>query len=390
MGTYSRVGLQGSQPVETHWVRIPGPAVIRGKGLHNMSGITPANSANSQAGGARAQSQPLTSRDLARRAGVSQSTVSRVLAGSPHVRAETRERVLKVLEEANYTPNALARAMKTGRTYTVGVFMMRVKSPFHAALLDTICRALSDSGLHMILWNLEHDTDEAAAQVAQRNLVDGCIFTSALSDSKAERAAVRSGIPSVLVHRELDDVACDQVIGDNRSGGAQVARYLVGAGHTRIGLVTTTGMNASTICDREEGFRAALAACGVDLPPDLIVRGASEHHEGHAAVRQLMNSDTPPSAIFAVTDLLACGVLDGARSIGVRVPDDLWVVGFDNIDMAAWESFDLSTVNQPTEDIVATGIELLKRRIADPSVEPERVTLPCSLVVRGSTGNTPA
>lgn len=336
-----------------------------------------------------AGSQPLTSRDLARQAGVSQSTVSRVLAGSPLVKAETRERVLRVLEEHSYTPNALARAMKTGRTNTVGVFMTRVKSPFHAALLDTICRALFDSELHMVLWNLEHDSDESAAEAARRNLVDGFIFTSALSGTTAERQAVQSGIPSVLVHRGLDNLECDQVIGDNRAGSAQVAEYLVHGGHTSIGLVTG-GMDASTIRDREQGFCSALKEYGVDLPPHLIVRGASDHQEGHAAVRQLMNSETPPSAIFAVTDLLACGVLDGARSMGVRVPDDLWVVGFDNVDMAAWESFDLTTVDQPIEAMVAAAIGLLKRRIADPSQETELVTLPCPLVVRGSTGHTPA
>ena len=165
--------------------------------------------------------------------------------------------------------------MKTGRTDTVGVVMTRVQSPFHAALLDTICRTLSASRLHMILWNGEHDSQEGAIEMAQRNLVDGVIFTAALSDSTAERAAVRAGVPAVLLHRRLDDLACDQVIGDNRGGSTQVGRYLAAAGHRRIGLVTG-GLDASTIRDREEGFRAGL----VESPPGSAGRSSSHRTDG--------------------------------------------------------------------------------------------------------------
>ena len=335
-----------------------------------------------------AKARPVTSRDLARHAGVSQSTVSRVLAGSPHVRPETRERVLKVLEEQDYEPNALARAMKTGRTDTVGVFMTRVKSPFHAALLDTICRKLADTRLHMTLWNLEHDSAEFAAQAAHRNLVDGFIFTSAVQSSRVERAAVRSGTPSVLVHRAIEGLACDQVVGDNRSGAHQVATYLAQAGHRRVALVTTGHRDASTIRDREDGFREGLEQAGVELPPELVVRADARHRSGHAAARELLSRAQPPTAIFTVTDLQALGVLDAARALGIPVPEELWVVGFDNVEMSSWESFDLTTVNQPIEELVGTAIELLRRRLTDPSAEPKIVTLPCLLVVRGSTGHT--
>jgi LacI family transcriptional regulator len=329
-----------------------------------------------------------TSRDLARLAGVSQSTVSRVLTGNPRVHADTRARVLRVLEEMNYSPNALARAMKTGRTDAIGVFMSRITSPFHATLLDLIGRRLSALGLQMVLWDVEHEAAEATRQVIGQRLVDGFVFTSATFESELHTVALASGTPTVLLHRGIDDLQCDQVVGDNWQGAYDLGRYLLRSGHRRVGLVTSP-WTVSTARDRERGLRAALEEAGIELADRFVFTGGAAHAHGHAAARELLSRPDPPTAIFAITDVLAFGVLDGARSLGVRVPDDLWVAGFDNTDMASWEAFDLTTVDQPVHTIVDTGIELLRRRIAEPSVEPVVTKLPCTLVVRGSTGNVP-
>jgi LacI family transcriptional regulator len=333
-------------------------------------------------------SRPPTSRDLARLAGVSQATVSRVLTNNPKVNPETRARVLQVLKEANYTPNALARAMKTGRTDTIGVFMTRVTSPFHAELLDEIGRVLSSMGLHMILWNIEHDPEETVAEVLQQRLVDGFLLTSATYDSKLHTMALASGTPTVLLHRGIDGLDCDQVVGDNWQGAYDAGRYLVEAGHTDIGLVTLTH-TGNTSRDRDLGFRTALADAGVKIKPSNVVSVGVPHSAGHAAAQKLLSRKKPPTAIYTVTDLLAFGILDGARAIGARVPDDLWVIGFDNTELAAWEAFDLTSVEQPVHAIVETGIQLLRDRIMDPDRPTQVVTLPCPLVVRGSTAGTP-
>ncbi|GAA1534033.1 LacI family DNA-binding transcriptional regulator [Kribbella lupini] len=334
-------------------------------------------------------SRPPTSRDLARLAGVSQATVSRVLTNNPKVNPETRARVLQVLKEANYTPNALARAMKTGRTDTIGVFMTRVTSPFHAELLDEIGRVLSSVGLHMILWNIEHDPEESVSKVLQQRLVDGFLLTSATYDSTLHTMAVESGTPTVLLHRGIDGLDCDQVVGDNWQGAYDAGRYLAEAGHTEIGLVRLEH-TGNTSRDRELGFRAALDEAGVKIKARNTVTVGVQHADGHAAAQKLLSQKKPPTAIYTMTDLLAFGILDGARALGVRVPDDVWLIGYDNTDLAAWESFDLTTVAQPIHAIVETGIDLLRRRIADPESPTEIVTLPCPLVVRGSTANTPA
>lgn len=332
--------------------------------------------------------RPPTSRDLARLAGVSQATVSRVLTNNPKVNPETRARVLQVLKDANYTPNALARAMKTGRTDTIGVFMTRVTSPFHAELLDEIGRVLSSMGLHMILWNIEHDPEEAVAEVLQQRLVDGFLLTSATYDSKLHTMALASGTPTVLLHRGIDGLDCDQVVGDNWQGAYDAGRYLVDAGHTEIGLVTLTP-TGNTSRDRDAGFRAALTDAGVKLKPSNVITVGVPHAEGHAAAEKLLSRKKPPTAIYTVTDLLAFGILDGARAIGAHVPDDVWVIGFDNTEMAAWESFDLTSVEQPIHSIVEAGIDLLRQRIATPDRPAQVVTLPCPLAIRGSTANSP-
>ncbi|HEY0618194.1 MAG TPA: LacI family DNA-binding transcriptional regulator [Kribbella sp.] len=331
--------------------------------------------------------RPPTSRDLARLAGVSQATVSRVLTNSPRVSPDTRARVLQVLADANYTPNALARAMKTGRTDTIGVFMTRVTSPFHAALLDEIGRLLNQVGLHMILWNIEHDPEESVSEVIQQRLVDGFILTSATYTSKLHTIALASGTPTVLLHRGIDGLDCDQVVGDNWQGAYDAGRYLVEAGHRDIGLVTLEH-TGNTSRDRDLGFRAALAEAGVSIKERNVITTAVNHADGHAAAQKLLSAKKPPTAIYTVTDLLAFGLLDGARALGVRVPDDIWVVGFDNTDMASWEAFDLTTVDQPVHAIVKAGIDLLRHRIADPSAETTIISMPCPLVVRGSTANT--
>ncbi|MGW6278815.1 LacI family DNA-binding transcriptional regulator [Kribbella sp. NPDC055071] len=331
--------------------------------------------------------RPPTSRDVARLAGVSQATVSRVLTNNPKVNPETRARVLQVLKDANYTPNALARAMKTGRTDTIGVFMTRVTSPFHAELLDEIGRVLSSVGLHMILWNIEHDPEESVGNVIQQRLVDGFLLTSATYDSTLHTMALASGTPTVLLHRGIDGLDCDQVVGDNWQGAYDAGRYLVEAGHTDIGLVTLTH-TGNTSRDRDLGFRAALADAGVKIKPANVVSVGVPHADGHAAATKLLRRKKPPAAIYTVTDLLAFGILDGARAVGAKVPDDLWVVGFDNTEMAAWEAFDLTSVEQPVHAIVETGVDLLRRRIQDPERPTEIITLPCPLVIRRSTANT--
>lgn len=330
----------------------------------------------------------VTSRDVARAAGVSQATVSRVVQSSERVSRETREKVLKALQTTGYVPNTMARAMKTRRTGTIGVVVARVTNPFYPEVLEILAAELAAVERRMILWNSEGAGEQTALQAIRQGLVDGIVFTTVTAASVPLQEALSRGAPVVILNRSVDGAACGQVTSDNEAGARTVAEYFVTAGHRRIGYIGGPP-GPSTQVERERGFRDGLAARGAELPDELCLYGDFSHRDGHAAMRELLCLDDPPTAVFCVNDLTAFGALDGARSLGVRVPDQVWVVGYDDIAMSSWEAFDLTTVRQPIHDMVRKGIDMLLQRIDDPAASPQHYRFPSQLVVRGSTAGTP-
>jgi LacI family transcriptional regulator len=325
----------------------------------------------------------VTSRDVARVAGVSQATVSRVLQGSPNVTGHTRARVLRALEETGYTPNVLARAMKTRRTGTIGVVVASITNPFYPEILEVLTERLAEVGRRMILWSTGPG-EASAIEAIRQGLVDGVVFTAVTAESAPLAAALAQDAPVVLVNRGIHGVDCDQVTSDNVEGGRAVARYLAAGGHAHPALIGGP-LATSTAVEREEGFRAELAG----LPPERFRRGDFSHAAGHAAMTSLLSTASPPTAVFCVNDLTAFGALDAARALGVRVPEDLWLVGYDDVDMASWEAFDLTTVRQPMGEMVAEALALLLARIAEPDRAAVHRRFPSRLIVRGSTAHVP-
>ncbi|MFO1199209.1 MAG: LacI family DNA-binding transcriptional regulator [Burkholderiaceae bacterium] len=331
----------------------------------------------------------LTSHEVARLAGVSQSTVSRVLREDRRVSPATRERVLKVLAETRYEPNAAARAFKTSRSDAIGVVVARLSYQLYPAMLETLGAQLARQGLRMIVWDSEHGGDLPASRALRQGIVDGVILTAATRESPFLDDVCSPQAPVVLVNRTVDDYPSDQVSSDNLGGGARVAQYLLACGRRRIALVGGIP-RASTIRHREQGFRDALAAGGVELPPHYCQRSETfSHASGQEAAVRLLELGTPPDAIFCVNDVLALGAMDGARSLGVRVPEDLWVVGYDDIELASWGAYDLTTVRQPMDQMIACAIELLRARIAQRERPLERRCFPNEMVIRRSTGRQP-
>lgn len=322
---------------------------------------------------------------MARIAGVSQATVSRVLTGSANVAPERRERVLAALEATGYQPNAWAAAMKTGRTGTVGVVISDVRNPFYPELLSTLGERLAAHGHRMILWESSAAGEESAIAAIDQGLVDGVLLTTSLPGAAAFSAATDRGAPVVLVNRTLPDAGCDQVSSDNEGGAARVGSYFLAAGRTRAGLVRGTP-RASTAMEREAGFRRVIDGSGIPL---VTHDGDFSHGAGHRAGLALLDRDAPPTAIFCVNDLMAFGVLDAAIALGVRVPEELWVVGFDDIPMAAWETFDLTTVRQPIDDMATHAVEALLARIAGADGEATHQRFGGDLIIRRTTGHHP-
>lgn len=333
-------------------------------------------------------SRTVTSRDLARLAGVSQATVSRVLNGTTRVSPDLRDRVIWALEQTGYRPNALAQAMKTGRTGTVGVVIARITNPFYPELLEVIGHELAAADHRMILWETSAAGEESAVEAIQQGLVDGVLFTTALPGSHAVEAALRRRAPMVLVNRTLPDADCDQISSDNLAGGALVGRYLRAGGHDRVGFVGGPA-TASTARERREGFRRSLAVTRGGLDGLVEVEGDFSHDTGWSRAHEMLTSERPPTAVFGANDTTAFGVLDAAASLGLFVPDDLWVVGYDDVAMAAWERIDLTTIRQPNDEIARHAVQWLLERIAGDAQSARRHRFPCSLSIRGSTGHAP-
>lgn len=325
----------------------------------------------------------ITSHDVARLAGVSQATVSRVLTGSTRVAPERRERVLWALEQTGYRRNALAAAMRTGRTRTVAVVISDLRNPFYPELLTTLGQELAAAEHRMILWETGSSGEAHAAAAIREGLIDGLIFTTAMPASLALREATSCGVPVVLVNRTVADPPCDQISSDNVAGAASAGRYLLAAGHQRLAMVAgPTG--ASTSDEREHGFRSVVDPSGVRCE---VQPGDFSHASARQVAARLLDRSDPPTAIFCVNDVTAFGVLDAARAEGVSVPEELWVVGFDDIPMAKWESFDLTTIRQPIDDMARRAADLLLERLSGSTAPPVHVRLPCELLIRGSTAH---
>ena len=325
-----------------------------------------------------------TSKDLARAAGVSQATVSRVFRGEASVNADTRERVLEAARQIDYRPNVLARAMRTSRLGVIGVVVARLSNPLYTEILCALNEVLADKELKVVLWDTEGTGETAAIDSISQSLVDGVIFAAVTRSSPVLEEAIRSAAPLVLINRTIDDLSCDQVSSDNRAGGAAVASYLLDHGRRRIGFISGS-LEVSTVRDREAGFLEELERRGVTLESSLTRRVPFSHESGRTAMQSLLDLADPPDAVFCANDLLALGALDGAFEAGVRVPEDCWVVGFDDVEQASWSTLSLTTVRQPVRKIVEDGVALLLERLAQPELEPRRIVHPVDMMIRRST-----
>lgn len=332
-----------------------------------------------------------TSADIAREAGVSQATVSRVLNADPRVAHATRERVLEVMERLNYTPNAVARGLVKKRTDIVGVVVSDIMNPFYPEFLEAIASGLDARGIKMLLFNAggqARDATDDYTRVLLEQRVDGMIFTSATRGSETVRRLVERRFPVVLTNRYAEGVGCDMALGDNEAGAAAAAEYLLKLGHERIAVIAGDP-RASTSQDRLDGFRSALARGGHELDDELVQPAAFDPGLARARAFELLSRSDRPTAIFCLNDVMALGALNAAKALGLTVPGDVSVVGFDDIWMAGWETFKLTTVHQPLAEMARSSVDLLVERLDDPERSFRKLLFPSRLVVRNTSGPGP-
>lgn len=327
----------------------------------------------------------VTSHDVAREAGVSQTTVSRVLNGSDKVHPETRDRVMAAFTALNYAPSGAAQAMRTRRAGSIGVVASDITNPFFPEMLDALSRETHRRGFKMILWNQDDDSaSESVIEGVSRGLVDGVCVASAASGVTDMSPLNRLSVPLVFVNRGMSGFPADQVTSDNAGAARQAAEYLFMLGRRRIAAVFGP-KNINTGPERENAFLTYLRSKDVSVPAEWTYRGASAYRTGYDAVEHILESTALPDTVFCNSDLIAFGAINALRSRGIRVPEDVWIIGIDGLPMSGWEVFDLTTVSQPIESMAREAIDLLIARIQGSDAAPATLHLPTTLIVRGST-----
>lgn len=325
----------------------------------------------------------VTSQDVARRAGVSQSAVSRVFSGAS-ASAETVAKVRKAAEQLGYRPNPLARAMITGKSRIIGLVVAYLDNQFYPLALERLSKALQEKGYHILVF-MAANTQETIGQVVQELMdyqVDGIITASVGMTNDLTRRCAEAGIPVVMFNRGQDGGGISSITSANVAGGRRVAEFLVAGGHRRIAHIAGWA-GSSTGRDRQRGFVEGLAAQGVS--PLAVIDGMYDRDRAAQATRELMAMPERPDAIFVGNDHMAFAVMDTLRSeLGLSVPGDVSVVGYDDVPLAAWPAYSLTTVRQPLNRMVEATVETLLAKIEDSTRPAQKIEIEGPLILRGS------
>jgi len=325
-------------------------------------------------------------RDVADKAGVSVTTVSHVINNSRPVNPETRTRVEQAMQVLGYQPNVLARSLRRGKTHTIGVILPDNTNPYFAEVVRGIEDTSFAQGYSVVLCNSDNDLDKERlyTNVLIEKQVDGIIFVAAgLSEENINNLQKR-GVPSILVDRQVPGVKIDCVLADNQVGGFLAANHLISLGHPAIACMSgPRGLRSSV--ERVAGYRQALESAGINAPPGWIVEGDFQYRGGFAAAEQLLTGEMQPSAIFACNDLMAIGVYRYAHENQLRIPQDVSVVGFDDIRLAEYSNPPLTTIRQSKGVMGTRAAKLLLERIANGNQVIKQDIIPVQLIVRGST-----
>mgnify|MGYP006409515239 FL=1 len=328
--------------------------------------------------------QKITSMEVAKLAGVSQSAVSRVFTPGASSSKKTNELVRKAAAELGYRPNVLARSLITGKSRMIGLVVAYLDNYFYPEALELLSSALQKKGYHVLIFmsgNKEGDIAEAVDEILDYQ-VDGIIAASVSMSSDLAKRCTSAGVPVVLFNRTQDDDRLSAVTSDNFQGGQKVARFLLAGGHKRIGYIAGWE-GASTQRDREKGFTEELVRNGQELYAREV--GNFNSDEARQAARTMFSKKNFPDAVFVANDAMAIAVIDVIRfELGLQVPEQVSVVGYDDVPISSWPAYDLTTVRQPANRMVAETVSILIESIENKTTTARRVEIDGPLMVRGS------
>jgi LacI family transcriptional regulator len=328
-----------------------------------------------------------TIREVAEKAAVSLATVSRVINNVGYVSPDLRERVEQAMQSLNYQPSALARSLRRQETRAIGLLIPQLNQPFFAALASAIETLLFEADYRLLLCSAQEDTarERAYAEILIRQRVDGVIAVPTGQGSALHELLGNRKLPLVLLDRDLPDLHASRVLVDNAQGGYDGMMHLLQLGHRQVRIIGAPAYSLA-MQQRIEGARRALREYGIHDHDAIILSGTLPQYEmGMAAANRLFDESPRPTAIFALTDVTAVGVMHAAAARGLTLPGALSVMGFDDIPLAGFMIPSLTTVAQPIRAMGQEAARLVLEQIANQDFQPERVTLPTTLVVREST-----
>jgi len=325
----------------------------------------------------------ITIGDVAAQAGVSVATVSKVLNGRYGVAKATSTRVKAVIDELGYESSLIARSLRSQRTNVLGILVADFE-PFSTELLKGAALAIRGSGYEVVVYSGGHGHDQTGWERRYMSRLSGTLTDGTILVTPTVVDVVNDS-PVVAVDAHTGSSGMPTVASDNLKGAMVATEHLIGLGHRRIGfLAGRPDLESAQL--REQGYRQALAAAGIAVDPELVLVGGYTAADAAAPARQLLEMDSPPTAIFAANDLSAIETIEVAQGLGLRVPDDVSVVGFDNVPESALIEPSLTTIDQSIQQMGFEAVRLLIGQIEDPSRPPVHVTLPTELVVRQSSG----
>ncbi len=330
-----------------------------------------------------------TLKEIGKIAGVSRATVSRVINNHPNISDSVRRRVLEVIEETGYQPNIAARTLASNQSRILGLVIPAILSnvftnPYYPRLIQGIAQACNEADYTMTLFLFQTPEEEASAtqRIVRNSLLDGVILNADYERSELVEGVIRANMPFVQIGRPNVDLGIHYIDADNIGGGKLATQHLIDLGHRRVAQVATA-KNAAGI-DRDIGYKMALAENDIPLDENLIVFADFSESQAYEVTQDLLKEK--PTAIFVQSDWMAIGVIRAIHDAGLRIPEDIAIVSFDDLPIATRDKPHLSTIRQPITSTGKVAVETLLKVIKSPDIEQQKVFLPVELVVRDTCG----